>query len=295
MNSSSNKDNAISGEFAQPLEKFSSLHCISLPKEFRLNINWPKLNIFIQYNCNLHIPLKIHPKAHLTFDMQDVNMPPSQSSPSFSISDMNRWRLKLSEFKSFDDYLSSLNNNHKRNYANAKKNFSAYGCEIKLFSDWSEHVKKVYQLYLKVAEKHDKNWFYDYDFFQTIAKKKEYQLLSAWFNGEMIAAFITLDEDPTLHSFCCGLDYNHTGASFTYSWIHYEFIKYAFQKGYQIADVGVTADDCKKLIGFKAFPVRMDVYPKNSLAKVFLKGLSYFFNATISTKGKLKIKIKNFL
>lgn len=276
---------------SEPLQKFSSLHELSLIGMLGLKTPWPKMQCFIEFNCNLNTPLTHHSKAHFVFDTRDDQLPPSSYGCAFSIKQLRRWRIQVQPNDSFEDFIHSLNKHQRQNYAKAKKKYKAYDCQTLLIEDWSQYSETVYLLYSKVAQKHGKNWLYDLQFFEKASKRKEYQLLSAWFDGQMIGAFLLLDEYPTLHGFCCGVDYEHSRASCTYSWMNYEFIKYAFQKRYQTIDVGITADECKKSIGFKPVPTRIDVYSKGIVTRILLRFMSLFLLATINSNGKLKTQL----
>lgn len=275
---------------AWPLEKFSSLHEVSMMGFLGWRIHWPATHFFIEYNSNLNTPLKLHPKACLIFDLRDAELAPSLPQFSFSINQLKRWRIYLNDYRSIESFIESLNNHQRHTYAKAERKFKSYGCEVSFIEDWSKYVETVYYLYSKVAQKHGENWLYDLHFFQEAAKRSEYKLLSAWFKGKMIGAFLLLDEAPTLHGFCCGLDYEHSTPSCTYSWMNYEFIQYAFQKHYQNVDVAITSDECKKSLGFTPVPTRLDVYSKGMITRCLFRAASLFFTATINSEGKLKFR-----
>lgn len=110
-----------------------------------------------------------------------------------------------------------------------------------------------------------------------------------------VGVFIIQEEHPTLHSICTGFDYCHSSASFAYSWMHYAFIAYAIEANkYQDVDVGLTADEAKKTIGFKPIQVFMDIYSSSLLTRGFLRAISRYVTATITPNSKVKFKWKYY-
>jgi predicted N-acyltransferase len=272
------------------LENYSSLHELSLIESLGLNIGLPCKHFFVQFSFNLHTPLKILPQAYLTLHTHDANAPASPPDYCYSFTDLKRWRLDISSYRSFDDYLDSLIRWHRCNYTKSKKKFLGYGCEIRFIEmDWSEHVEQVYQLYVNTSRRYQ-HWLYDLNFFQEIAKRLDYKLISAWFQGRMVGFFLLQEELPTLHSICCGLDYLHSSASYAYSWMHYALIEHAITAHkYQNVDVGLSADEAKKTIGFKPVLSRMDIYSKG-MTRRLLQVISHFIAATLNSEGTLKLK-----
>lgn len=272
-----------------PLNHYSSLHELSLAGLLGYPLKWPNKHFFLELSFNLHTALEIHPQAFLVLDTKDESLPPSFSSCCFSITDFKRWRLNILPYSSFEDYLASLIRWHRCNYTKSEKIFKNYGCKVSLIEgDWTSHVDKVYQLYCNVARRYDDK-LYDLHYFQIAAKRKDYKLICAWFEDQMIGMFLLQEESPTLHSICCGFDYNHSTKSFAYSWLHYELIRHAIeQQKYQAVDVGLTADESKKTIGFEAIPARMDVYTKGIVTHRLLSMISRFISARITPDSKLK-------
>lgn len=269
-----------------PLENFSSLHETSWVEE--LGWKWPCLRFFMQFSFNLHTPLKIDPRAYLILHTQDANFVPNCS---FSITGLTRWRLDISSFRSMDDYLKAMIRWHRCNYNKSKRHFLEYGCEISFIErDWSEYAEGVYHLYDNVAQRYSHR-LYDLSFFQEIAKRPDYKLVCAWFEGKMIGVFVLQEELPTLHSIGAGLDYQHSSASYAYSWMHYALFEYAIAaQKYQNVDVGFNSDEAKKAIGFQPVLSRIDIYSKGRATRGMLKLFSRFFNATITPEAKLRIR-----
>lgn len=279
---------------ALPLENYSSLHEVS-PLEFLgWRTFWPNKRMFLQLCCNLHTPLTLDPSAYLTFDVRDADLPPRSPGCCYSISNFNRWRLDISSYHSIDDYLKKSIRWHRCNYAKSKRVFTNYGCHVTVIEeDWTEYVEEAYHLYAMVAQRHG-DWLYDIDFFRASAKHPNYKLLCAWLGNEMIGMFVLQEELPTLHSICCGLDYHHSSASYAYSWMHYVLIEYAIEaQKYQTVDVGLTADDSKKTIGFDAVPSRMDIYSKGFLTRGMLRLISLFVTTSITPAAKVQFKFKS--
>lgn len=276
---------------AIPLENYSSLHELSLMELLSSDINWPRQHFFIQFSFNLHTPLKIHPQAYLALHTQDAHLPPSAPDLCYCIEHLTRWQLDISSYQSIDDYLKTLNHSHRRNNEKAKNLFFNYGCKTSMIlGDWSEHVERVYQLYAHVAKRY-KYRLYDLDYFQKIAKRPDYSLLCAWFQGEMIGVFVLQEEFSTLHSICCGFDYKHSSASCAYSWMHCAYIEHAIAlQKYQNVDVGLSSDEAKRTIGFQPILSRMDIYSQETLTRGFLKIISCFIHTTLNSEGKIKLE-----
>lgn len=292
---------------ATPLENYSSLHELSLLPLLGINTPWPRKHFFLQFNFNLHTPLHINPQAFLVFDTKDVSAASAQVSPvvqdalagghrltcCYRITNLQRWRLNIGAYRSMQDYLHGTIRWHRCNYAKSGKIFSQYGCEISCIEgDWTAHAERVYHLYANVAGRHG-DWLYDLNFFKAAAKRPDYHLICAWYGGEMIGVFVLQEELPTLHSICCGFDYVHSSACYAYSWMHYALIEHAIAaQKYQNIDVGLTADESKKSIGFEAVPTSMDIYSTGALTSCLLRLCARFTTATITPAAKLQISFK---
>lgn len=274
---------------ATPLENFSSFHETTIANELGWDIKWPNLPYSMQYNFNLHTTLRIHPKANLIFDTKDNDAPSSRADCCYCITGLTRWRLNISSYQSMDDFLSASIRWHRSNYAKSKKHFQDHSCEITFIeNDWTEHAEHVYRLYDNVAERYQHK-LYDLTFFHEIAKRPDYKLMCAWFEGKMFAVFILQEELPTLHSIITGLDYEHTSPSYAFSWMHYALIDHAIAaKKYQDIDVGFNSDQAKREIGYNPVSSRIDVYSKGKMTHTVLKILSRITCATIDSEAKLK-------
>lgn len=271
-----------------PLKHYSSLHELSLTDLLGWNINYLYWHFFVQFSFNLHTPLKIHPQAYLVLHTKDESSLPDAPTCCYSLTNLKRWRLDISSYQSIDDYFKTSIRWHRCNYTKSKNNFLNYGCEVSFIEgNWSDQAERVYQLYTNVAYRY-RHWLYDLHFFQEIAKRPDYQLLCVWFKGEMIDVFVLQEELTTLHSICCGLDYQHSSASYAYSWMHYALFDHAItSRKYQNIDVGLSADQAKRTIGFKPILSRMDIYSKGRITRKLLQTIS-FLNATLTADGKLK-------
>ena len=274
-----------------PLENFSSLHETSIFEQ----LGWKNNSLcrfLMQFSFNLHTPLKMHPQADVILHTLDADSPQSSLDCSFSVTHLTRWRLDIASYRTIEDYLSAAIRWHRCNYAKSKKNFLNYGCEIRFHEeDWSEYTQNVYHLYDLVAQRYH-HGLYDLSFFQEIAKRPDYKLLSAWFEGKMIAVFVLQEELPTLHAICAGLDYQHSTASYAYSWMHYVLFEHAITtQKYQAVDVGFNSDEAKRIIGLQPIPSRIDIYTKGRVIHHTLKFLSYFVSATITSESKLKLRL----
>lgn len=275
---------------AYPLQMYSSLHELSLMHLLGLNISWPRKRFFVQFSFSLHTPLQIDPQSYLVFHTTDASNPMCKESCCFSITDFKRWRLDISPYATFDNYLASLNRWHRSVYKKTKEKFQEYGTKAACIEeDWIKDVEIVYKLYCNVAKKHGDR-LYDLNFFREIAQRDDYKLLCCRYEGEIVAMCILQCEPPTLHSICCGFDYNHSSKCYAYSWLNFEIIRLGIEsKEYSQIDVGLTADNAKKAIGFNSVPSRMDIYSQGYMTRKLLKVLSKVITAKISPEGKLKI------
>lgn len=275
---------------AEPLEKFSTLHTISLLNVLGIKSKFSFPRIVIVVNFNLQTPLQQNPQALLTFHLRDSDESPISENPDFCINNLTRWRLNISRYDTFMGYLQKMKCRHYKRFIETQKTFVKYGAKISLIEeDWSPYAEAVYNLYIKVAEKHGTQ-LYDLNFFCSIAKLKHYKLMCAWYGGSLIGALVIIDEEPIFHSMCCGLDYEHSKKSHTYSQMHYEFIRLAIEaKKYTIADIGPTANETKAMLDFQPVTACMDVYAHNRIIKCFLRFISLFTTATINSQAQLKL------
>lgn len=274
--------------WSKPLENYSSLHEVSPMGMLGINIPWKWAHVLMQISFNLHTPLTIYPQAYLTFHTRDSNQP-SSGIPNYSITNIKRWRMDVSLFKTGDDYFNKIKRWHRCNYIKSEKIFKEYGCTTSLVEgDWSEHADTIYSLYANVANRYG-DWLYNRTFFQEIAKRPDYKLLCAWYDGKIIGAFVLQEEQTTLHSTCCCLDYFHSSNSYAYTWMHYALINECIAKQkYANIDVGITADEAKKAIGFVPIQSNMDIYSRGLATQCFLRLVSRYISATITSESKLK-------
>ena len=272
---------------AIPLDNHSCLAELSITNWMGWGI-WPKLSKYVQHDFNIETPLKRHPQAFLVFKTIDADLP-SLPGKSFSITDILRWRLDITRYSTFEQFLDSLKRWHRCNYKKSKKMFEEYGATVTFIDEnWSCYAEEVYTLYSNVAAQHEDK-LYDLSFFQTVAERGDYPLICAWFQGKMIGMFVLQKEPNTLHSICCGMDYYHSTKCYGYSWLNFELIRYAIQsKKYTTVDVGLSANSSKEVIGFKAIPCRMDIYARGIFGHYLLRGLSRFIRATITTEGQME-------
>lgn len=246
---------------ATPLNYYSSLHHKSFLKI-------PYLTM--AFNFNLQVPIQ-SPRAQLLFHLRDAALP-RPDNVDFSIRNIMRWRMDISGFKNFDDYVATLKSNHKRNYVRTYKVFKEYGASITLVEgNWCEYAETVYQLYRNIAVRR-KSQLYDLNFFRNIAAIDAYKLICVWHQNKMVAVLVIFDEEPVYHSMLCGFDYNHSGKIFAYSLIHFELIRLAITTGkHHTIDIGITANKAKSVMNFKPVNVCMDISSRNILIKYCLK------------------------
>lgn len=275
---------------ATPLENYSSLHELSLGG--LMGLNWPLKHFYVQLNFNLHTPFQIHNDASLIIQVIDDNRAPEALERCFATKPFNRWRLDITPYGSFEELIYSRIRWSRNNYKKTEKIFNDYGGKVTFIEeDWTHLVPKVYELYRNVAKRHGDK-LYDIHFFTKTAKRKDYKLLCAWFEEKLIGMSLLQEELPTLHSTCCGLDYEHSSKSYAYSWMHYQLLRHAMESNkYHNVDIGLTADEFKKMIGFEPVSVRMDIYSKGLITRNLLKFASLFISASITSEGKLKFSL----
>lgn len=251
---------------ATPLKGYSSEFEITLLEFFG-----KKIRISAIFDFNIQTPTYKESSALLVFRARDSNEP-STSPTAFSFSHQSRWRIDLSKIKTFEDYLKTLNPSQLRNYKKTLKRFHEHHCTFMLIDrDWSEYAEKAYQLYANVAKRHPPA-IYDLKFFKQIAKRSEYKFLLAQHEENIIAAAVILEEGDCLHAVTCGLDYQHSTKCYAYSYITYMFLHYAIESGkYTLADAGLTADDAKRILGFKKVDYTLDIISNVRPIKWLLK------------------------
>lgn len=272
---------------AKPLEKYSSLHFISIPALLGLSV-FPSFGFSIVVDFNVETPIKQDPKALMTFHLRDANA--MSEKKDFCINNIMRWRLNIHSYETFTGYLQKMNRKHYMRFSETQETFTKYGAKISLIeNDWSKYAETFYNLYIKVAKKHGTQ-LYDLDYFRQIAKLNNYKLICAWYESALIGALIIIDEQPIFHSICCGLDYNHSKKSHAYSLLHYEFIRLAIEANkYTIADIGPTANEAKAFLDFKPVSSCMDVQAHHWFARGILRFLSTFMTVTINSQANVEV------
>lgn len=276
--------------WATPLQGFSSLNELSLFELIGIPIR--KWKFYLQFDFNLHTPFIPHSKAYLSFHLRNKDQPPTLE-PCYTIVNLKRWCLDVRPYSTIEDFLNQSKQWHRSNYRKSQTIFSEYGALVKYFEgDWSSYVEEAYALYTNVADKYGE-WLYDLHFFKEVAKRPDYKLLSAWFEGKMIAMTVIQEEAPTLHSTCGGFDYHHSSASCAYSWLNYALIDLAIHsEKFHNVDIGITADTAKSGIGYHSVPTCMDVYCQGFFSKAFLKFISRFVTTTFASRGGFKSSLK---
>lgn len=278
---------------AMPLEGYSSLHQLSILKLIGISNERFSPKVRVIFDFNLQTPSQINSKAILAFRVRDSNPLTKEENAAFCIVNLTRWRIDLSLYESFSYFLQMIKKRHYNRYVETKKTFQDYETKLLLIEgDWSQHAEEFYKLYLNVAKKHGSQ-LYDLNYFTQIAVMPEYKFMGVWHHDVLVAALILIEEGLTLHSIVCGLDYNHSKKCEAYSWMHYEFIRFAIEsKKYTTADVGITANAAKTMLNFEPITCCMDVRAYNFALRAFLRLSSYFVNASIDSNAKLKIRFK---
>ena len=274
---------------AIPIEKYASKHKVPLLSLLNIKMHYsPQINVAFNFSL---LPINQMLNSQLLFTARDTNNASTPVTSDFCIKNITRWRVNLSGYDSFTDYIQThLNCRLQRKYEKTQSAFSDYGATFSLIEgDWSDYAEAVYHLYLNVAKKH-KVLLYDLNYFRLIAKRKEYKLMCFWYNNSLFAALVMLDEEPILHSMLCCLDYNHSKLTHVYSKMHYEIIRLAIEsKKHSIVDIGFTADKAKAVMGYHPVSSCIDISSQNRLIKFFLRFSSHFCTATITEESKLKL------
>lgn len=267
---------------AVPLEKHSSLHKIALTKFF------PGMSAAFNFNI-LKQSLKQKIQAQLIFQLRDSDIPADPQENDFCITNLRRWRLDVSTYHTFDEFLQKMKPKLYKRYEETQKLFQAYGATLSVIEgDWSQYAETVYKLYLNVAKKNGAQ-LYDLNFFRLMAEQKDYPLMCIWYKGDLVSAIVMVDEAPIIHSAICALDYEHSKNTRAYTQLHYQIIRLGIEsKKYSIVDVGITADKPKSLMSYRPVSSCMDVSSRSFLIKRFLRFLSRFASATINAQNKLE-------
>lgn len=273
---------------AKPLEGFSSWHEWALVNFCGYQIG--RITAICSFNNTM--PISYEQVPTLTIHSHPLDKPKSQSKADLYIKDLNQWELDLKPFKSFDDYLHHLNSNQRRYYFKSQKSFVHHGCRLKVIEgDWSEYAEHAYELYQKMAAKYFQ--IYDLNYFQEIAKRHEGKFISAWYKEQLIGILGTIEEGKTLHSTVAGLDYLHSKPSFTYSVLHYEFIRIAIEANrFAVADAGVSADNSKHAVGFNASPAVVEIFGHGKIARAMLFLINRFLKLTLDSDDNVKMRIR---
>ena len=273
---------------ARPLEGFSSLHEGLLWDSCGLRIG--RFSSVISFNAETALPRESVPAV--TIHYHPIDQPMSVPRVDFCIDQLTQWELDLTPFKSFNDYLNQLNHKQRYNYSRTEKSFANCGCRVSLIEgDWSEYAERAYELYHNVAAKYMQ--IYDLDFFRTIAKLPSYKLICAWFGPKLIGTVVTIEEASTIHSMGCGLDYLNSKKSFTYSKLHYEFIRHAIEAGkFKVANTGVTADQAKKTLGLSPKAAVIEISVQNAFFGAILRLAQLFLKVSINTNNDVCVKMR---
>ena len=134
---------------------------------------------------------------------------------------------------------------------------------------------------------------YDLGFFRAIAKLPAYKLICAWYGEQLIGTLVMVEELSIVHSMVCGLDYEHSKMSFTYSKLYYEFIAQAIAAGnFKIADAGVTADQAKKLLGLAPRPAVVEISVQSTLLRAILRLVHPFVKISLDTQNALCVGLR---
>ena len=273
---------------AKPMQGFSSLHEGVLWDPCGIDIG-PFFSL-ISFNVETSLPHESIPSVVIhSHPVDQLTIVPRVD---FCIDRLTQWELDLSSLKSFDDYLERLNYKQRYNYSRTEKCFGDHGCKITVIEgDWSDYCDRAYELYHNVAGKYMQ--IYDRGFFRAVAKLPAYKLICAWHGPELIGTLVMIEEVSTVHSMLCGLDYVHSKKSFTYSKLHYEFIRQAIVASkYKVADMGVTADSAKKTLGLSPRPAVIDIFVRNRFFSSLMRLAQLFLRISIDSDNAVRVSLR---
>jgi predicted N-acyltransferase len=273
---------------AKPLEGFSSLHEGMLWNFLGLKIG--RFSSVISFNVETDLPREAI--STLIFHSHPLDHPIRVPRVDFCIDELTQWALDLTPFKSFTDYLNQLNYKQRYNYARTEKCFTNCGCSMTIIEgDWSDYAERAYELYSNVAAKYMQ--IYDLGFFRAIAKSPTHKLLCARHGQKLIGTLVMAEEVSTIHSMGCGLDYVHSKKSFTYSKLHYEFIRHAVAAGkFKVADAGITADQAKKILGLSPKPAVIEISADSALLRTLLRLAHLFLKISLNTRNEVRFSVR---
>lgn len=271
---------------AKPLQGFSSLNEGFIWNS--LGLKFGRISSLISFNVETSLPREI--ASPITIHSHPSNET-SVARPDFRIDQLKQWELDLTPFKSFDDYLTDqLNCKQRSNYHRTEKHFTDSGCTFTIIEgDWSAYADKAYSLYHNVASKYMQ--IYDLGFFHATAKLQGYNLICAWQGDKLIGTVVMIEEGSTIHSMGCGLDYQYSKKSYSYSKLHYEFIRYAIDKGrFKVADAGVTADQAKESLGMCSKPAVIEIFVQNPLLRGVLRLAQTLLKVSLNSNNVVSIR-----
>lgn len=289
---------------AIPLEKHSSLHKASIFHLLGIKTQLaPKLTI--TFNFNLQTDISAKPQAHLNIHLRDANGTYDEMTKKsdLRVENIRRWRLNIASFASFTDFLQKMNPRIYKKYLETQKVFNESGSRVSVINnDWSQYADSVYQLYRNVAKRNGAQ-LYDLIFFRKIAQHPSYKLMCLWHKDTLIGtkdtligALVMVDEAPTFHSAICAFDYDHSKKCRAYSIMHYEFLRIAFNEKnkYTTADIGITADKAKSLMGYHPVLSCMEVSARNWFLMLILRSISRFIMLSVNSDAELEWRFKRF-
>lgn len=273
---------------AKPLDGFSSQHEGLLWNSCGLKMG--RISSVMSFNTETTLPQRSD--FSVAIHQHPVDQPKTVLRPDFCIDQLTQWTLDLTPFKSFNDYHDHLNYKQRYNFLRTEESFTNFGGTVSVIEgDWSEYADRAYELYHNVAAKYMQ--IYDIEFFRAIAKLPAYKLICAWYDQKLIGTVIMVEEASTVHSMGCGLDYAYSKKSFTYSKLHYEFIHYAIAAGkFKEADVGVTADQAKKTLGFSPKPAVIEISVKSAVFRSILRLAQILLRVYINTDNAVCVRVR---
>lgn len=178
--------------------------------------------------------------------------------------------ILYNNFKSFDDYMSSLRSHYRRRYLKAFEKSKAlklyYLSDNKLFSE------EMYQCYLNVYNKSRIRVeklsidFFRGDFFKIFVLEHEGKVMGF---GQM------LENGSELIFEFVGVNYEYNNQFDTYHRILLEITRYGIDNGFKTIDFGQTADESKLKLGCKYTYLYAYLHHSNKLINAIDKKIAH--------------------
>ncbi|WP_140484903.1 8-amino-7-oxononanoate synthase [Flavobacterium sp. GSA192] len=241
-------NNMLTGQNAFSLHpKFPTKELVKLLKKATDNLentlekqgNKPHLSIFKDFSAT---------------EIDIFNIPEYDSFYRFSTQPNMIFDIKNS-WHIFDDYIANKNKKYRDQYKRARKKSEALIKQKMSLEDIQKHRKRIYELYLNVAQKAAFNTFYlNEDHFEIFKKNlKEQFLFYGYFDNNQLIGFNTLIKNGSdIDTYFLGYDEHCQKEKMLYLNMLYDMIGYSINKKYSRIIFARTALEIKSSVGAKA-------------------------------------------